>query len=80
MAKDKSNKWDDLVHPVKNAKQRIAIFSKHFMECSYLGPQVHEKNIKTWRKDQIVRSETDIESLLSQGAPIEVFVKEDGVH
>lgn len=59
----------------KKEKEFIGILKGNFMECTSHGPHVTTKNIKAWRSGQIIFEKEKIETLLSLGAPLEIYYK-----
>lgn len=59
----------------KKEKEFIGILIGNFMECTSHGPHVTMKNMKAWKKGQILFDMNKINVLLGLGAPIEIYYK-----
>ena len=55
---------------------RIGILRAKFMHCKQYSPNVSLKNIKCWPAGTIVWNEDDLDELLAENAPIEVYYKD----
>lgn len=55
---------------------RIAISRKPFSHISNYTLVHNVRNIKSWRQNQIIRDEKEIDFLLSISAPIEVYYRD----
>lgn len=64
----------------KSSKKRIGIFLENWVQTGSLGVQVYGSSLKTWRKDQIIREESDLELLISKNAPMQVYIEDGGIY
>jgi hypothetical protein len=59
-----------------DSRQRIAIFTKNWMEATLLAHGLPNKCLKSWKSFQVVFNPEDIERLLSLNAPIRIFIED----
>lgn len=76
-------KKENIKKEIKDCKKntdKIAIFSKSYVENRPMSPQSFHPVFKGWKKDTIIRNQDEIKDLLNKGAPLEVFVKDGGIY
>ncbi len=76
--KNKEEKKDEV--KTRLSKPKIAIFHSLFKQTTLFSPLTPQTYIKCWKKNDIVRDEKDIELLLGLGAPLQVYVEDDGIY
>jgi hypothetical protein len=59
--------------PHEKEIRRVGIMLMHFSHASEVSPQYWHKSVKSWKKDQVIRTQSEIDSLISLDAPMEVF-------